>query len=292
MAIDLSFLHQLNRFDVVLKKRVISNYAGSRQSKSFGTGLVFYDYKEYVPGDDFRAIDWKVYGRTDDYYIRRYEEEKNMRIHVVIDASASMNFGTRQKKFEYAAQIALGFCYMALRNNESFEVSTFGEDLNVFRAKKGVNKLMSVVDTLNRVVPKGRSKFRESVLKYKSAIKTKSLVVIISDMLFDPEELKNTLYRFKRSEVMLVQVLDSSERELSLEGDTILDDSETGDKMRTYISNRVIENYSERLLDHIYTLKKICDSFNMKFLSVSTETPIFEAFYTLLGDERGDKVIM
>lgn len=291
MAIDLSFLNQLNRFDVILKKRVISNYAGSRQSKNYGTGLVFYDYKEYVPGDDFRAIDWKVYARTDDYYVRRYEEERNMRIHVVIDASASMNFGSRLKKFEYASQVALGFCYMALRNNESFEVSTFGEELTVFRPKKGVSKLMTVVDTLNKITPKGKSKFRQSLEQYKSAIRTKSLVVIISDMLFDAEELKNTLYRFKRSEVMVIQVLDSAERELELEGDTILDDSETGDKLRTFISNKVIENYSENLLNHIYNLKKICDSFNMKFLSVSTETPVFETFYTLLGD-KGDRVIM
>jgi uncharacterized protein (DUF58 family) len=290
MAIDLSFLKQLDRFDVVLKKRVISNYAGSRQSKNYGTGLVFYDYKEYVPGDDYRAIDWKVYARTDDFYIRRYEEERNMRIHVVIDASASMNFGTKFKKFEYASMIGIGFCYMALRNNESFEVSTFSNDLDVFRAKKGMNKLVSTVDILNKVVPKGRSKFRESIEKYKAAIQTKSIVVIISDLLFDPEELKNTLYRFKRSEVMVVQVLDSSERELDLQGDTILTDSETQDRMRTFISNRVIENYSEKLLDHIYGIKKICDSLNVKFLSVSTETPVFEAFYTLLGNT--DQVIM
>jgi uncharacterized protein (DUF58 family) len=290
MAIDLSFLKQLDRFDVVLKKRVISNYAGSRQSKNYGTGLVFYDYKEYVPGDDYRAIDWKVYARTDDFYIRRYEEERNMRIHVVIDASASMNFGTKFKKFEYASMIGIGFCYMALRNNESFEVSTFSNDLDVFRAKKGMNKLVSTVDILNKVVPKGRSKFRESIEKYKAAIQTKSIVVIISDLLFDPEELKNTLYRFKRSEVMVIQVLDSSERELDLQGDTILTDSETQDRMRTFISNRVIENYSEKLLDHIYGIKKICDSLNVKFLSVSTETPVFEAFYTLLGNT--DQVIM
>lgn len=284
MAIDLSFLKQLDRFDVVLKKRVISNYAGSRQSKNYGTGLVFYDYRNYEHGDDFRAIDWKLYARTHEYFIRRYEEEKNMRIHVVIDSSASMDFGKTIKKFDYASMVAVGFCYMALRNNESFEVSTFSEDLEIFRAKKGASKLMSVVDTLNRIKPKGHSKFMESLLKYKKAIKTKSMVIIISDFLFNPEELRDTLYRFKKSEVLVVQVLDSSEREITLEGDTILTDSETNDQMRTFISNRVIENYSEQLLDHIYNVKRICDSMNVKFLSVSTETPVFDAFYTLLGN--------
>lgn len=290
MAIDLSFLKQLDRFDIIMKKRVISSYSGARQSKNYGTGLVFYDYKQYVPGDDFRAIDWKVYARTDNYFVRRFEEERNMRIHVVIDASASMNFGSKIKKFEYASMIGIGFCYMALRGNESFEVSTFAEKLDIFRAKKGMNKLISTVDTLNRITPKGKSLFKDSLEKYKAAIKTKSMVIIISDFLFDPEELKNTLYRYKKSQVMVVQVLDSGERELALQGDLILDDSESGDRMRTYISNKLIENYSEKLLDHVYNIKRICDSFNAKFVSLSTETPIFDAFYTLLGDS--DRVLM
>jgi uncharacterized protein (DUF58 family) len=290
MAIDLSFLRQLDKFDLVLKKRVISHYAGSRQSKNYGTGIVFYDYKDYVPGDDYRAIDWKVYARTNDFYVRRYEEERNMRIHAVIDASASMHFGTKVTKFEYASMMAIGFSYMALRNNESFEVSTFAEDLEVYKAKKGMSKLMSTVDTLNKVVPKGHSKFKESLEKYKAAIKTKSIVVMISDFLFDPEELKNTLFRYKRSEVIVIQVLDPSERELALQGEILLTDSETGSKIKTFISNRLIENYSERLLEHIYALKKICDTFNVKFLSVSTETPVFDAFYALLG--KSDKFLM
>lgn len=290
MVIDTSFLKQLDKFNVILKKRVISNYAGSRQSKNYGTGLVFYDYKEYVPGDDYRSIDWKVYARTEDFYIRRFEEERNMRIHIIIDASASMNFGTTFKKFEYASMIGMGFCYMALKNNESFEISTFAEQLDIFKAKKGMNKLITVLDMLNKVTPKGKSLFRDSIERYKAAIQTKSLVIIISDFLFDPEELKNTLYLFKKSEVMVVQVLDSTERELSLQGDVILDDSETADRMRTFISNKLIENYSEQLLDHIYHIKKICDSFDVKFLSVSTDTPVFETFYSLLG--RADKVIM
>ena len=290
MAIDTSFLRQLDRFDVVLKRRVLSNYAGQRQSRRFGSGLIFHDFKEYVPGDNFRAIDWKVYARTGDFYVKRYEEDKSMRMHVVIDASASMNFGTKMKKFDYAAMIGLGFSYMALRNNESFEVSTFSDCLNVFRPRKGVSKLMSVLDTLNRVVPKGVSSFRESMAHYKAAIKTKSMVVIISDFLFDPEELKGVLLRYKKSEVIVVQVLDVAERELMIEGDMILSDSETHSTMRTYVSNRLIDNYSEELLAHVHRLKKICDTFNVDFLSVSTDTPVFDTFYQLLG--RSDKVII
>ena len=290
MTIDISFLRQLDRFDIILKRRIHSDYSGSHQSKNYGTGVVFYDYRQYSVGDDFRNIDWKVYARTDDYFVRRFEDERNARVHVVIDSSASMDFGTKQKKFEYAAQIGLGFCYMALRNNERFEISTFGDSLQIYRAKKGMNKLMSTFDTLNNIKPKGHSNFQDSMTTYKAAIKHKSMVIIISDFLFDPAQLKETLYRYKKSEVVIVQVLDTAERELSMEGDMILTDAETADRMRTFVSNRLIENYSNALLNHIYSIKKICDDFGAKFVSVSTETNVFDCFYQVLG--KGDVTII
>src|SRR3989338_5656678 len=98
--IDTSFLAQLARFSLVIKHRVLSQYAGSRQSAAFGRGTVFKDHRPYAPGDDFRNIDWKVFARTDDLYIKNYEEERNLTVHIIIDTSASMNFGSATKKIE------------------------------------------------------------------------------------------------------------------------------------------------------------------------------------------------
>jgi uncharacterized protein (DUF58 family) len=289
--IDISFLRQLDRFDIVLKKRVLSAYSGQRQSKNFGTGLVFFDYKDYVPGDDFRAIDWRVYGRTEQFYVRRYEEERNANIHVIVDASASMDFGTKTTKYEYASMIAIGFTYMALRNNERFEVSTFSDKLNVFKSKKGMSKLASTVDILNKIDPKGHSKFLECLEQYKQGIRSKSLVVILSDFLFDPKEIEEALTRFRKSDVVVVQVLDRSERDFMIEGDVILEDSESSDTLRTTVTNKLVEHYADNMLDHMYNLKNICDSLGAKFISVSTDTPIFDTFYNLLGD-KGNEMIL
>lgn len=280
--IDTSFLRQLDRFDIILKKRVLSKYSGSRESRFVGGGLVFKDYKDYVAGDDFRAIDWKVFARTDELFIRRFEEEKNMRVHVIIDSSASMNFGAEIKKFEYASMVALGFCYMALKNNNSFEVSTFSDDLNVFRPQKGMSKLISIVDILNKKSLKGKSKFTESLEKYKDLIKTKSVVVIISDFLFDPAELRQTLYRFKKSDIILVQVLDVTEKDIRLDGDNILVDSESNETLRTFISNRFKQNYAEKLQEHIDAVKDIAEGYDMRFISTTTDTPVFDVFYEVL----------
>ena len=106
--IKTDFLHELDRFSLVVHKRVTSNYAGPRRSIAFGRGVVFKDHRIYAPGDDYRAIDWKVFARTDDLYIKTYEEERNLVVHIIVDFSSSMNFGKPVTKFDYASMIGVG----------------------------------------------------------------------------------------------------------------------------------------------------------------------------------------
>lgn len=280
--INTDFLRQLDRFAIVLKKRVNAQYAGSKDSRYAGHGLVFTDYREYVPGDDVRAIDWRVYGRTDKFFIRRYEEERNLILHAVVDASASMDYGKRVSKFDYCAMLGVGFAYMALRNNEKFVLSTFAEKLNILRPKKGMNQLITLVEHLNKIHPTGRSQFMGSLEQYKELVTSKAFIVIISDFLFDVNELKETLYKYKKSEVVLIQVLDEREKDIDIKGEIILEDSETRSTLRTFISRRLIQKYEEKLADHIYAVKDIADRIGAKFVTVTTATPVFDVFYQVL----------
>jgi uncharacterized protein (DUF58 family) len=101
--IDQEFLHQLDRFALIINKRITSNYIGERFSQATGRGLIFKDHTIYTPGEDFRSIDWRVFGRTDKLYIKRYEEERNLAVHIILDFSASMGFGTTMTKAEFAS---------------------------------------------------------------------------------------------------------------------------------------------------------------------------------------------
>ncbi|MBU1198495.1 MAG: DUF58 domain-containing protein [Nanoarchaeota archaeon] len=280
--IDITFLKELDRFNIVLKKRVLSRYQGERQSHAQGHGLVFSDYKDYVPGDDFRNIDWRVYARTDKFFVKQFEEERNMTVHVIIDASASMDYGRKISKFEYASMIGLGFSYMALRNNEKFNISTFSEGLNYIKARKGMNQLMGIVDRLEKLKVKGKSEFQKSFDEYKKYMRSKSFVVVISDFLYDIEEIKRVLSRFTMHEVVVIQVLDPQERRLALYGDVILEDSEMHTKLRTFISNRLINNYRDKIEHHIHAIKDACEHMGHDFISITTDRPIFETFYAAL----------
>ncbi|MFH1649552.1 MAG: DUF58 domain-containing protein [Candidatus Woesearchaeota archaeon] len=288
--IDTEYLKQLDRFNLMMKKRVNTRYQGSRASRNVGAGLTFEDYKEYVPGDDFRKIDWKVYGRTDKFFIRRYEEERNLTVHVVLDASASMDFGTNNTtKFEFGAKLGIGFAYMAMHNNEKFEFSTFSKNLDIFKPRKGLNQLIGIIEHLNKTKPVGNTNFHTSVMQYKSVVRTKSMVVFISDFLFPIPEIRETLLRFKKSEVVVIQVLDPVEREFDLQGDMILKDAESQDKMRTFVSNRLKQEYRTRLKEHVNAIAEVCDNMGAPFLSVGTDTQVFDAFYRILSGDTDKK---
>jgi uncharacterized protein (DUF58 family) len=280
--IDTSFLRELDRFNMVLKRRVLSNYQGERASQQQGSGLVFSDYKEYVPGDDFRKIDWKVYARTKKLYIKKYEEERDLTVHVIVDSSASMRFGRKIKKFEYASMIGLGFAYMALKKNEKFNFSTFSDKLNYIKARKGLSQLVSIVARLEKQKVEGTSHLQASFEEYKKFLHHKGFIVIISDFLYEIEEIKAVLSRFTKHQVIAIQVLDPEERKLALYGDVLLEDSEMHTKLRTFLSNRLVRNYREKLENHIHSIKAACEKLNVDFVSITTDRPVFDAFYAAL----------
>lgn len=281
--IDVSFLKQLERFSVILNKRVTSSYVGERKSVSGGQGLVIKDFIQYVFGDDFRRIDWKVYARSDKLFIRRFEEERNLTIHIIVDFSASMGFGKKPNKAEYASMLGVGFSYLAMKNNERFMLSTFADKLDLFRPRKGKKQLAAIVDYLNDKKPKGITELSKSLADYHKRINSKSYIVIISDFLYDPDQIKKVLARFKGHHICLVQVLDEIEMKLNLEGDFRLVDSETKKAMKVYLSPYLRKKYGEMLTSHRGQLEQVAKEARAEFYVTCTKDPIFDTFFRLLS---------
>lgn len=280
--IDIDFLDQLDRFHLVVSKRVTSNYAGPRRSIAMGRGLVFKDYRMYVPGDDTRLIDWKVYARTDNLYVKNYEEERNLTVHIIMDASASMGFGKPISKFDYTSMIGVGFAYLAMKENERFQFSTFSEKLDVFQPKRGMSQLANMVQHLNNLKTQGHSQIHESIRQYKKLVGSRALLILISDFLIDINEIREALYMLGDHEIKVIQVLDKVEKDLRLQGDFKLEDSETKERLRTYISPRLRTVYQRMLDDHAAKIQETCNRLGINFFQITTDTPIFDAFYRIL----------
>tara|TARA_Y100000310_G_C20554476_1_gene749838 strand:+ start:281 stop:1129 length:849 start_codon:yes stop_codon:yes gene_type:complete len=281
--IETKFLKQLDKFSLVIKKRVTSSYLGQRRSIAGGRGILFRDHRIYAPGDDIRAIDWKVYARTDDLYIKNYEEERNATVHVIVDQSGSMNFGKQVKKFEYAAQLGIGFAYLATKENEKLQFSTFAESLKIFQPKRGMGHLMTMVDHLNKIKAQGHSRMNEALMQYKKAIANKSIIILISDFLISQEEITEVLYRISDHDVKVIQVLDPVEKALKFQGDFKLKDAESGTKQKVHISQRTRQQYMNQMEQHTLKIEATCGKLGMQFFSLTSDTPVFDAFYQLLG---------
>ena len=280
--INTQFLDQLTRFNLVVNKRVTSTISGPRKSVAAGHGLTFKDYRIYAPGDDIRLIDWKVYARTDNLYLKVHEEEKNLVVHVIMDRSASMDFGKPVSKFDYASMIGVGFAYLALRDNEKFQFTTFADTLEIFQPKRGMGHLAAMVQHLNSIKPKGYSKILDMVRQYKKLIGSKSMIVIISDFLVNIEEIREALYLFGDHEIHVIQVLDKVEKELKMEGDMKLIDSESKGILRTFISPRLRMQYQQQLDEHCAKIEEVCNQLRINYHLAVTDTSIFDTFYKIL----------
>jgi uncharacterized protein (DUF58 family) len=284
--ITAEFLHQLDRFSLIINKRITSNYVGERFSHATGRGLIFKDHTIYAPGEDFRSVDWRVFGRTDKLYVKRYEEERNLAVHIILDFSASMGFGTAMTKSEFASMVGVGFAYLALKNNEKFVLSTFSDSLEFFKPRRGRGQLASMVEFLNAKKPKGLSKLEQSLSSYKKLLNSRSYVVIVSDFLYPIDDIKKTLYLFKNHKIVLIQVLDKIEKNLDLEGDFKLKDLETNEVLRTFINPFARKQYSGMLEDHIGKIKQACVEAGAQFYSSNTGQSVFDVFFDVLGRKR------
>jgi uncharacterized protein (DUF58 family) len=249
MTIDPSFLDELDRFDSSMKRETTSQYQGEQESPDVGEGLTFSDYRRYAPGDDTRLIDWKLYARTEEYFIKQYEEERSLTVHVLVDSSSSMDFGSdRTHKFEYAAKLGLGFCYLTAEENNDFRFSVFGDDherLDTGRSNRG--ELLRLIDLLNERELGGRTDFRNALESYAATVSSRSLVVVLSDFLGDLDEIEEGMASLSRNELVTAQVLSPDELDPEVVGDTVFEEPETREELRTYFGGRLEQQYRQRL---------------------------------------------
>ena len=272
---DTEFLRELDRFTLMVRKRVSTTYTGARRSVKVGRGTNPVGYREYRKGDDFKFVDWKVYGRTEKLYVREHEEEKSLMVHILLDASASMGYGN---KFDFATMLATGFSYLAVKENEKFSISKFAEMLEPGESTTGRRNLFWAIEDLDRTHPSGGTDIKRVSEQFDKLIRSTSLVVLISDFLDDVENLTNSIYRLSLHDLVLIQVLDPIEADLEIEGDLRFIDMESKDSVVTSITPHMKDEYLRRMKDHKNAIQKVCDAVGADFFSFTTEMPIFEAF--------------
>lgn len=276
--IEIDFIDELDRFNLALKKNSTEIQEGEQSSSSTGQGIIFEDHKKYLPGDDIRRIDWKAYARTDDLYVKRFEEEKSLTVHVLVDRSSSMDFGTEEKKYDYAAKIGLALAYMTSNTNDRFRYSVFSETITDISSARRNPNIGAMVETLNELRKTPESMIEKCITEYSARIENKSVMVIISDFLTDTEGIEAAVNRLAGSDVVLVNIFDAEEINPSMEGDKILQDPESDREMRTYLSEKTKETYRNDLQKHMNDIEEIADKYGSGYIMASTDEDVFESF--------------
>jgi uncharacterized protein (DUF58 family) len=220
-----------------LKARTIVEgfLSGLHRSPFKGFSVEFAEYRQYIPGDALSTIDWKVYARSDRYYVKKYEEETTLDCHVMIDASGSMAYGsTAMTKFEYASCIAASLAYLMHRQRDAVGLTAFDENIvAMLPASSRPGHLRSMLVTLDRLEPDRRTNVSKPLHQLADSLVKRGMVVLISDLLDDPESVINGLrhFQFRGNDVIVFQVLDPHEVDFPFERATRFEDLETNEEV-------------------------------------------------------------
>ena len=219
-------------------KMVVEGYIiGQHRSPYHGFSVEFAEHRSYEPGDEIRHIDWKLYGKTNRLYVKRYEEETNLRAHLILDTSKSMAYTSGGvSKLEYGSYLLAALSYLMIRQQDAAGVVLFDENIRSFIPPKSIpSHLNTLLNTLDIKAPGEDTRIEPVLHEMAERIKKRGLVIIISDLFDDPENIMNGLKHFRHSkqEVILFHILDRNELEFDFNSRTKFVDMESGEEITT-----------------------------------------------------------
>ncbi len=285
--LDPKALSRLSRLDLKARLIVEGYISGQHRSPYHGFSVEFAQHREYVPGDDIRHIDWKVYGRSDRFYIKEYEEETNMRVYLLLDSSESMIYGAPDglDKLTYGRYVAAALAFLALRQKDSVGLGLFDTTLRTFVPPASTQgQLQLVLDTLEAVPAERRTDMEQVFTEMISHIPGRSLVIIISDMFYNRERMQAGLRRLrhKGNEVILFHILASDELEFPFTRMSLFEGlEETGEALADPASLR--SAYLEEINAFTSDVKKRCRQDNVDYALLDTATTFDVPLATFLA---------
>jgi uncharacterized protein (DUF58 family) len=269
-------LRRLEQFQLLAARRAKSSAKGERRSKARGQSVEFADYRNYVAGDDFRYLDWNLYGRLERLFLKLYEEERELPVRIFLDASESMTFGS-PRKFDFARQIAAAIGYVALCGFDRVTVFSFPDNAadavarGALRAVRGRKSSLQFFENLARLNARGEAALNESLRRGAIEARQSGVAVVLSDFL-DPAGYETGLGALvaRGFHVNAVQILSPEELDPGTFGDLRLVDSETGALQEVTFGKYRLKAYQETVQNFCQRLREFCSARGISFFSVSS----------------------
>ena len=284
MTLDAAFFDKLSRLRLVMGHRTSMNLTGNRKSIQKGSSMEFSDFREYMPGDDIRRIDWNAYGRLDRLYVKEYMEEKEAVVSILIDTSASMDYGEK-KKSELACMLAAAFSYMGLNGMDRVVLYDMRRMHQPFAAKGGKRALPRLADWLGQCCFEGTVDIAKAVGEL--PMKGPGVTILISDFLQETfldreQETLEKLLRFlnyRKQRTILLHVLAKEELSVELTGTRNLIDMEDQSTLRLTLDAGSIRAYEKALQEFTDRLRRECAGAGAFYAVCGTGTDIYQLIF-------------
>src|SRR5215471_18223443 len=273
---------------LVLKARTIVEgfLSGLHRSPFKGFSVDFAEYRQYIPGDDLSTIDWKVFARSDRYYVKKFEEETNLDCHLLLDVSGSMGYAgsERMTKFEYGACLAASLAYLMNRQRDAVGLTAFDQEIvSMLPASSRPGHLRALLVTLDRLRTAHETNVSKPLHQLAESLTKRGLVILISDLLDDPEFVIRGLkhFQFRGIDVIVFHVLDPDEIEFPFERATRFEDLETREEVMA-IPGAVREHYLREMASFIERYRRELGAAGIDYQLLSTKHPLELALLSYL----------
>ncbi len=279
------FIAKLERFDIRARLIVEGFITGLHKSPFHGFSVEFLEHREYLPGDPIKHIDWKVYGKSDKYFIKKFEEETNLKAYILLDCSKSMAF-TSQKinKLEYAKTLASALSYLMINQQDAVGLLSFSREIHRYipprSAKPHLNTIFQEMDAL---VAHDITKTSNVLHNLAERIKKRGLIILISDLLDDAEEIMSGLQHFRhhKHEVVVFHILDTQELNFKYNKKTRFVDMETGEEIVTH-PWEIKKPYLEKIKKMRKYFTGKCRNAFIDYVPINTSTNYEKALFAYL----------
>ena len=284
MTIDAAFFDKLSRLRLAMGHKASMNLTGNRKSVQKGSSMEFSDFREYMPGDDIRRIDWNAYGRLDRFYVKEYMEEKEAVVSILIDTSASMDYGAN-KKSNLACLLAAAFAYLGINNMDRVWLYDMQKMQSPFSASGGKRALSQITTWLEQLSFDGIVAIDEVIRQLPA--KGPGITILISDFLQESlldhtQETLGKLLRFldyRKQKAILLQVLAAEELSVELTGTRNLIDMENQSTLRLTLDTKSIQAYEKALQEFLTQIGSISAKTGAFHAVCSTKTDIYQLIF-------------
>lgn len=278
-------VYRLSRLDLVARLVVEGFITGLHRSPYHGFSVEFSEYRPYMPGDPLRHIDWKVWGRTDRFYVKQFEEETNLRAYLLLDSSGSMGYTSGNvTKLQYAVYLSAALSYLMLLQRDAVGMVTFDTKIRSYLPPRSVFSYLHVLlREMDQLKSRGKTHVSNTFHDLAERLKRRGLIIVLSDLFDDPVNVLNALkhFRHRKHEVIVFHILDPMETTFGFEGDTLFVDMETGDKIHTQPWH-IRSEYRKKVDQFLEDYKRECRQHRIDYVAMDTSQPFDMALFQYL----------